>query len=247
MPVTDGHSKWVNGRLVFYEDGARHRWLDAMGPDVCKWELPIGHALVAASSGGMIDYSVNVTSSSDASAYIYDTTTQGYRLKLSTKDSDAKYAMLQTLDFPFKFEASMPLYFGIKCKINDATSTDFIAGLLCAKASAAILAAHNIGASIDGAYFLKLDTATAVTPTTESGGGTSTTSTKTMTTSDHIFEFHWDGSTTLTFYASGAELGTCTSSIDQTANLAFSVGLGCGKSAHQTLSIAWARAIQLRT
>lgn len=262
MAHSKTHSFWKNGNLVFYEHGKRHRWLDAVGPNVVKFEVMTGEPIQTETysslstltyrtpqDGGLARYQTVVTSSSDASAAITNATSAPYRLKFSTKSSDAKYAMLQTQGFPFKLENSMPLYFGCKVKINSATSTDFIGGLLQNK-SGTILASHNIAASTDGVYFIKLDTATAVTPTCESGGNTSTTSTKTMTTSAHVFEFVWNGSgssTAVDFYASGTHLGQVTSKIDQTADLGFSMGIGCGKSAHQTLSVEWARVIQLRT
>lgn len=241
MPATNTHSKWVQGRLVFYEHNNRQRWVKAYGPDVYHWELLNPEA---EKSSALLRYTVLVDSSSASAAVVNYTGAAPYVIEHDTNAAVQKSAAIQLRTAAFKLESSMPLYFGMEYKLANASSVGLFAGLFEANA-ADFLKSSGVQQSKGGAFFISATGAKTLTPTaaTASAAASSTTSTTSIGTSDQILEIHWDGSTTLTYYASGTQLGTITSNI--VTNKALAPGFtvqGNNKKAR----IKWARCIQLR-
>ena len=233
------HSKWVNGRLIFYEHGNRQRWTDAIGADVVKWEMlnpepQSGTALM------------RYTSVTDSTGTVQKHTTNPYIVRADTHAAVNKSAAIQCRAVTFKLEASMPLYFGVEHDLANASSVGLNIGLFQAKSADLLTSSGVVQTSTGGVYFISATGAKTLTPTTAtaSGAATSTTSTTSIKTTDQILEFTWDGSTTLTFYASGAELGTLTSSI--CSSLALAPGFTI-QGNNKQMDFKWARCIQLRT
>ena len=231
------HSKWVNGRLIFYEHGNRQRWTDAIGADVVKWEMlnpepQSGTALM------------RYTSVTDSTGTVQKHTTNPYIVRADTHAAVNKSAAIQLRTATFKLESSMPLYFGMEYKLANASSVGLLAGLFEAN-SADFLKNSGVQQSKGGAFFISATGAKTLTPTTAtaSAAATSTTSTTSIGTADQILEIHWDGSTTLTYYANGTKLGALTSSI--CSNKALAPGFTI-QGNNKKMRVKWARCIQLR-
>ena len=238
MPATNTHSKWVQGRLVFYEHNNRQRWVKAFGPDVYHWELLNPEA---EKSSALLRYTVLA----DGSGHVQNYTAAPYVIQNDTHAAANQSTAVQLRTAAFKLEASMPLYFGIEYKLANASSIGLNIGLLQPNAADLLTSSGVIQSSVGGIYFISAKGVTTVTPTTgtASGAATSTTSTASIGTSDQILEIHWDGSTTLTYYADGTKLGALTSSI--CSSLALAPGFTI-QGNNKQMRVKWARCIQLR-
>ena len=154
---------------------------------------------------------------------------------------------LQVKGEAFKLEDGMPLYFGIRMKLSDATDSEIFVGL-------SITDIDIAGGISDGVYFEKLDTATGVSAITEDDAETQTDNVATMDTDYHIYEFVFDGdfttaytSGTVKFFIDGVEVAhhTTTANIPEDTELTPTIEFTSGTGA-DTVSVDWLRVIQLR-
>jgi len=238
MPATRTHSRCVRGRLVFYEHGNRQRWIKAYGPDVYHWELLTPEA---EKSSALLRYAIVADSSGHVQNYHG---AAPYIVENDTHAAANKSGAMQLRTAAFKLEASKELYFGIEYKLANASSVGLFAGLFEAN-SGDFLKSSGVQQSKGGAFFISATGAKTLTPTTAtaSAAASSTTSTTTIGTTAQTLEIHWDGSTTLTYYASGVQLGQVTSNLCQNKALAPGWTVqGNNKQMH----VKWARCIQLR-
>jgi len=237
------HNKWEAGRLVSYEQGYRKRWTNAIGPDVVEWELLVNEP---EKSNALMRYNTVA----DSTGTVQNYGTAPYCVRADTHALANKSAGIQLATSPFKFEASMPLYFGIEFKLANASSVGLNVGLFQNKSGDLLTSSGVVQSSIGGAYFISAKGAKTLTPTTAtaSGAATSTTSTTSIGTSVMVLEMFWDptvsSSGTLYYYANGTLLGTIAASICSSKALApgFTV-----QGNNKQMDVKWARCIQLRT
>jgi len=189
------HSKWINGNLVYY-DG--QRWFDAIGPTAAKFIFNSAHvplsgadALVGATVT-LVETGAGETTLTAVGGW------EGGALSITTDAADNDGANIQFQE-AFKFAAGKPLYFGIKLQATEATQSDFMAGLC-------ITNTNLLGGISDGAYFRKVDGATAIKWVLEKNT-TETESTETVTfanDTDVWLEITWDGANA-DFYVNGEQ------------------------------------------
>ena len=246
------NAKWVNRNLVFYAAGYRQRWLNAVGPNVIKFEMP--------RCGGTFDNATGDPTWGTCTiveAGLGGSTTQvagdarGKGLKVVTDNADYDALNLQAHGAVFQFSVNRPLYFGAKVELADATNTDMYVGLCTTRTAVFTAAAHTIHASTQShAGFYKLDAGTATKYIGEKAGTASSSSAATMDTSAHIYEMYWDGPSSLangriTYWVDGSRVGQVTTSNITTGVLRPTFVFRTGNSFAETCYVHWMRAIQI--
>lgn len=231
------HSRYELGNLVFWEDGYRQRWVEAIGPNVVKYINDFGGDNPAET---WID---TVVGSSGIASY----DVEGGAILLYGGGADGNGAQIQKLS-GFKFTANDPIYFGVRWKITGTTgagSCSIFMGL--ANEDTTLIPSTN-----DGVYFDSASSGVALNFITESGGTEVSVEALTTIVVDtyYIDEFYWDGDDTVKFWHNGTYIGSGSAgSIDQTQRMAVSLGwqdeAGHGSAGTIGLVVDWVRAVQL--
>ncbi len=236
MAYSKVHSRHELGNLVFWEEGNRQRWVEAIGPNVIKFIEDFAGDILA-----------NWTSTSlGATSGVASYDTEGGAILLYTGGTDGDGYELQKLS-GFKFTASDPIYFGVRWKIVGTTgagSSSIFMGL--ANEDTSLIASTN-----DAVYFDSASSGTSLNFIIESGGTEVSVEALATIVVDTWYtdEFYWDGDDTVTAWHNGTEIGTgSAASIDQTQIMAVSLGWEdeAGHASGTTgLVVDWVRAIQL--
>lgn len=187
--MADVKSKYVNGNLVFY-DTYEHRWVDAIGPQVRKWELAI------ASSAATADKTITATGTSP----ITDAITAGDRMLITSGGTDFDGDNVQWLGSPFFLASGKPCYWGARLAISDATQSDMVVGLAIVDTTITAASSAHAMALQDGIVFSKIDAVTSIYAKSLVGGVDSSTAAGTMDTSKHWYEMNYDGTTLSTYF-----------------------------------------------
>lgn len=230
------HSKWVNGSLVFYEG---QRWLDAIGPNVCKLlEDFVGAHIPAADAPA--GWTVTLTEGGGGETTIALTDGVGGLLLITTDANDNDGANLQVTKEAFKLASGKPCYFGIRFKISEAAQSDFLVGLC-------ITDTDLLGGLTDGVYFRKVDGSTDVKFVLEKD------STETESSSIHtavadtfvILEFFFDG-THVDAYVNGTlQTRLAVTNLPDDEELTPSIHFLTGAAAAISMTVDWIRTIQI--
>lgn len=227
----------VNNHLVARDATLTWRWYDAWGPTVTKWELNPNHIPLTSTTAvaGYTVTNVNGTLSFVAGA-------DGGALQFNVTGADNDGIQLQPITEAFKFAAAWPCYFGIKLAASDVTQSDLFAGLAITTTTAAT-------AVTDGIYFWSVDGSAACTFNTTKGSVSSSVSVATLVNATAVvLEWYSDG-TNVTAYVDGVEAGSvaCTSATYPNVEyLTPIIAWLTGAVATPTLTVTWARAIQIR-
>ncbi|KKM84794.1 hypothetical protein LCGC14_1295530, partial [marine sediment metagenome] len=138
MAYSKVHSRHELGNLIFYEDGNRQRWLDAIGPNAIVFKEDFAGDNPADT---WIDTLIGTSSVSS-----YDA--EGGAILLNTAGADGDGVELQKLS-GFKFVDDCPIYFGARWLLHGTTgggSSSIIMGLC--NEDTDLIASTN-----DGVYF----------------------------------------------------------------------------------------------
>jgi len=167
-----------------------HRWYDAWGPSVVKYEMNTA-ACPTDNTTGMPTEFVNTLVGGSTFAH---TDVAGGAVLLTTGATTDNGVKLQLGDElsgngeNVSFAAEYPTYFGVTLQINDATQTDFLAGFC-------VTDTDCLGAVADGIYFRKVDADTTIYFVLEQGSAESATAVATMAdATDITLEFFYWGS-----------------------------------------------------
>lgn len=233
-------SRTKSGAIIFY-DTYEFRWVDAWGSNVVKYLRDFG-SLAIDCMNMPLEWDCELTETGTSSTTVDLNTVAGGELLITTDDAENDGINMQLKGEAFKCESAMPIYFGIRAKLSEATQTDFLAGLC-------ITDTDLLGGMTDGIYFECLDGSTDTNFVTEkdSTETTSSASLGTMDTSYHIYEFIWDGGTTVTPYYDGTEKTVHTTNVPDDEELTPSIAFLNGDANSRTLSIDWIRIIHLRS
>lgn len=240
-------SKWIREAQVFYDEEAEFRWLDAAGGNVAKWILKPG-VPCDDTTGDPTEFTVTVTEAgAGGDSTIVNSAVAGETLLLTTDNAEYDGLNVQLKGEMFKLVAGQPLYFGIKCKISDATQSDLLVGLCETKTDLLKVAVtHGVtAAAVEGAFFLKVDAVTTISAQAYVVGVQTVTANSATAedTSYHTYELYWDG-TTLYWYLDGILVTSAAASLP-TVDLTPSINVRAGAAAAKTLRVAWMRAIQI--
>lgn len=236
-------TKYINGALVYYDDEVTHRIVDAIGPNVVKYVLGPG-ADVSESNGQFV---ITLTEAGGGDTTVVAAQTIGDKLLITTDGTEYDGINMQLAGELFKLEAGKPLYFGVKATSNDATESDMLLGM-CELQTALLAtgAAHAVGGTIEGFFFLKLDGSTTINAEvyeTNAETGQAAVATA-MNTSAHWYEWVWDG-TTLYAYYDNVLVGSFTSDLPD-AELTPSINYRTGEGNATTLRIHEMRVFEFR-
>jgi hypothetical protein len=234
-------TKSVNNALVYYDDRYNERWLDAVGVDVVKWQLdrtgiPDDDTLNIPT--GFLNTETNVGTVRNVSG-------QGGGLAIVSDTAEYDGHELQCPYGAFQLTAGDPLYFGAKVKTDHATHGDFLFGLVeVDTTTTAAAGAHAISVTDDGLYFHKLTAATGMTFTNELGGVVGSTAIgATHDVNFHVYELYWDGAVLYVRFDDSLVTSIATGLADQVLTPTFVARAGADGA--ETLTIQWARAIQI--
>lgn len=236
-------TKSVNNALVYYDDRYDNRWLDAVGANVVKWELPVGPP-----QDDTTDDPTFMVNTEGGTNTVLGSTTAGDRLIITTGGTEYNGVNLQVHGSAFKIESGKPLYFGARIAVqNGAGKGDYLIGLC--EADTTLLAtssSHALAVTDDGVYFHQLQAATTFTFVNELGGteGSIATGIVTGNSTYHDLEFYYDGSV-LYVYADAAEIGSVATGLADQA-LTPSINVRAGDDGAEVMYVQWMRAIQIR-
>ena len=233
------NSRYELGNLVFYADGLRHRWVDAVGPNVIKY--------IDDFSGdqGLENWIETAVEAGSGSSIMSNVNAEGGIISLLAAGNDSDGLQIQKLP-GFKATASDPIYFGVRWAIHGcgAGSCSVIMGLCIADTSL------NAGMS-DGIYFRSASAETTLGLITEKNS-TEAASTAGSIVVDTYYtdEFFFDGAASPTVYHwhDGAYVAGATTYVCQDEALAVSLSF-LAEAAHGEnvagLYVDWVRCIQL--
>lgn len=235
-------TKSVRNALVYYDDRYENRWLEAIGSNVVKWELPVG----VPKDDTTNDPSEFVNTEGGTNT-ILSSTTVGDRLIITTGGTEYNGVNLQVHGSAFKLESGLPLYFGARIAMQNGAKGDYLIGLC--EVDTTLLAtatAHGLAVTDDGVYFYQLNDATAMIFVNELGGveGAIATGVTTGSGAYHDYEFYWDGSV-LYVYVDGVLVGSVASGLADQA-LTPSINVRAGDDGAEILYVQWMKAIQIR-
>lgn len=236
------HTKDFRNARVYYDDRYPNRWVDAMGSNVVKFELPVGVPKDDATHNPDALVATEVGTNSALSS-----TTAGDRLIITTGGTEYNGISLQAHGSAFKLESGLPLYFGARIAMQNGAKGDYLVGLC--EVDTALLAtasAHALAVTDDGVYFYQLNGATALIFVNELGGveGAIASSVTTGSATYRDVEMYWDG-TTLYAYVDGVEIGSVSSGVADQA-LTPSIEARAGDDGAEILYVQWMKAIQIR-
>ena len=232
------HARRIRGNLAYY-DTHRKRLVDAVGPDVVKYDLQPGHlgSVAAASPAGWTE---TVVEAGTGTSEFLGSTVAGYIGDVITAANENDGWSGQLSGDSFELTSDQDLYFGCEWKLNDVTQTDLFMGL--AVTDTAILGGvtDRIGfESLDGSTDLKVMLEKNSTETLSSAVATLADATVIFT------EFYWDGSS-VEFFVDGASVATpATTNLPNDVALRLSLELLSGEAAAQTMNVRQLRVIQI--
>ena len=236
MAYSKVHSRHELGNLIFYEDGNRQRWLDAIGPNAIVFKEDFAGDITANWTGTEVDATAGVAS--------YDA--EGGAILLFGAGADGDGYQIQKLE-GFKTIADCPIYFGVRWKFVGDMGPGSVSVLMGLAPIDSTLLDHPD----DGVYFSSASAVTALNLTLSiDGAETDATVLTTLVNGTwYIDEFYWDGDDTVKAWHDGAFVASgSAASMDQTQRYGVSLAYQAQKSAASSgvgLVVDWVRAIQL--
>jgi hypothetical protein len=226
------NSRYINGNLAF-NDTHLMRMIDGIGAGVKKLLLDGSKYTVA-------DFTETAVSVGAGTSNIAVGTSGAGSLVLTCAANENDGIQTQYDGENFKFDGN-PLYFGISLQLNDATQTDFLAGLC-------ITDTTLLGGMTDGVYFSKVDASQAVTLELEKDStATSTAAGTAADATDIILEFYYDG-TNIHWFVDGVQGSSpVTTNLPDDEALTPSIALLTGEAIANTMTVNWMRCIQFRS
>jgi len=227
---------------VTYDDLYNNRWLDAVGENVRKFELGLGIP-TDDTTGDPTQFTCTMTEAGAGNTTAVNNTEAGQAVLITNAANENDGINMQLKGSAFQLTAGKPLYFGIKCKISDATQSDLLVGLC--EVDTTLINAHAHAVTDDGIYFSCLDGSTTINFTNELNGTEGTTaSSVAMDTNEHIYEIYYDGQTVYAYVDNN--LVTSVSAGLAAVALTPSVAFYNGEAVAKNMDIAWMRCIQVR-
>lgn len=232
------HSKMIAGNLAFWHTH-KQRLIDAIGPDVVKFEDDFV-VFKSAAADALVGWTVTLVEGGAGETTVATQDGSGGELLITTDAADNDGANLQVIKESFELTSGQSaVYFGIRLKSGEATQSDFLAGLC-------ITDTDLLGGLTDGVYFRKVDASTSVSAVTEKDS-TETEETGVLTFAAdtyYLLEFYFDGSS-VRFYVDGVLVATHTTNIPDDELLTPSLHFLTGNAAAETMTVDWIRAIQI--
>lgn len=232
------HSMRVQGNLVFW-DTHRARWVDAIGPGVCKFvdDFVATHLTTDAPHG----WTVTLTEAGAGESTIAGADGAGGLLLITSDAAEHDGVSMQVTKEAFKLASGKPCYFGIKLQSNDATQSKWMAGLC-------ITDTEMLGDVSDGVYFEKLDGSTDINFVLEKNTNETTSASAVGTLADNtwvILEFLFDGTNVDCFVNGVQQTRLAITNLPDDEDLTPSLEFETGEANAATMTIDWVRCIQI--
>jgi hypothetical protein len=234
-------TKTINEALVYYDEAMPNGWLDARGNVASKFILGTGEAMdsVTGLPDRFITTLVNLST-------VINSTTAGEKLKITTAGAEYDGACLKAKGEAFKCDVGKPFYFGVRMKISNATSSEFVVGIGETLTAYMAAAAHTVvAANLEGLFFHKPSDATVIYVDSYQTNVQKLLATvgTAEDTLYHNYEIFWTGGTAY-FYFDGVLVSSTAADLPD-GDLSPFLHFRTGAVAARTCEIAWFRAIQL--
>jgi hypothetical protein len=233
----------LKNNLVVRDASKTWRLYDAFGQNAVKWIEDFVSWNTDDTTGDPTAYTMTVVEvgAGDSTAVLTNAVGGAMLMTAAANENDGVQLQLKNSE-SFQLNASYPCYFGVKLQAGDVDQSDFIVGLC-------ITDTTLLGGLSDGIYFRSVDAAATVQFILEKDSLETSNSATTMTdATDVTLEFYYDG-TNVTAYVDGAQVAqvanTDTNFPDNEA-LAPSIAFLTGEAVANTMTVKWARAIQIR-
>jgi hypothetical protein len=228
----------VGNSLVFRDVDKPWRWFDAIGPDVSKTIInPMQNGIATTTS-----YAGAVTTVATSGTLVTEQSEDGGAITLVPAAADNQGIQIQFGE-GFSFASKWPCYFGARFKNVDVTQSDWLIGL-------AIWDTTLLDDTTDGIFFRTVDASAALSFVLEKNTNETLAAVATLVDATYVdAEWYYDG-TNVTAYINGVEVASVAGTNANFCNdehLALSLALLSGEATSNILSVAWARAIQVRT
>jgi len=235
------NSKYVNGNLVFVDSANKQRWLDAIGPHVCKFiEDFVGTPFASADNPAAWTVTLVEGGAGETTIALAGSATGG-ALLITSDANDNDGANMQLQGEAFKLASGKPLYFGAKFQMSEATQSDFFVGL-------AITDTDILGGVTDSIGFKKVDASTTIQfelnkNNTATAGNVGTLAAATNVT----LEFLFDG-TNVDCYVNGAlQTRLAMTNLPDDEDLTPTIQFLSGAAGAKTMTVDWIRCIQINS
>jgi hypothetical protein len=239
--VANVESHWVNGALVFYQAPYRMRVLKVVGVDTTSYiqgfaSLPTDDVTTYPTewTTTLVDGGVDGLDSAGLG------TTAGGVWKILTNDSENDGQNIQLTGESYLPASGKPLYFEITLQIDDATESDFIAGLC-------ITDTTLLGGMTYGIYYRKVDGSLSVAAVSESNSvEEESLAVGTMADATNITLGFWmESNTSIKFYVDGVLVATHSTTIPTAEELTPSVHFLTGEAAAHAMLVDRLHAVQI--
>lgn len=233
----------LKNNLVVRDSALTWRLYDAFGPSAVKWiedfvKLPADDTTVDPTGYTMTVVEVGAGNSTA----VLSTAVAGGALLITSAANENDGAQLQLLGESFQLNGKYPCYFGCKIQAGDVDQSDYLLGLC-------ITDTTLLGGMTDGVYFRSVDGAATVQFVLEKDSVEASTTATTMTdATDVTLEFYYDG-TNITAYVDGVQVASVADTDASFPNdelLTPSIAFLTGEAVANTMTVSWARAIQVR-
>jgi hypothetical protein len=229
-------SKTVNDQLVYHDAALPWRWLDAIGPNVVKWQLTPAEVISTTTAMG-----ATITATNGTLVAVDSLSGGAILVTLAGGDNDKVEA--QSFAEQVYFASTWPAYFGIKFgQMVDADQTDVSLGWIIRDADIAT-------GTTDGIYFRIVDESAICSLVLEQDSAETTVELFTAAeATDYVLELYFDG-TNVYAYVNGALAATVAASNANFCNdehLAPTVAIQAGEASANNVRLYWTRSFQIQ-
>jgi len=235
----------IGGNLAYVDAGSHlMRVVDAIGPDVVKFELnpwTMGIQAEGATGTDSHAFTTTVVEAGTGTSELAASNTAGILARLVCAADENDGINIQAIGENFEFTSNQSLvYFGAEIAINDVDQTDILGGLC-------ITDTTLLGGMTDGVYFESLDGAATVSTVTEKDSSeTQNDSVGTLSDATFMFvEFFFDGSSVYFFINGTQATNIHTANIPDDEVLTPSLQLLTGEAVANTCDIRQWKAFQI--
>jgi len=256
------HARWINGNLAYW-DTHQSRIIDAVGAGVVKYLNDFTHLALDKNTRNPMDWTIYTNSGADVITLPISMTGGVMQLITDGNDNDEVYMQLGggtcVTNEPFVIAGALgaannaPLYFGARVKALEHADEAYFVGL-AERGSAADNFFPDGAASIVNKDFIGFCTLSGAPDSWKitwkvTGGTVALSAEAAVNAADwHIFEFFYDGATTVSFWIDGAQSATTATTTAATfpyaEEMAPLIGIKTGQATLKRLYVDWLRVVQ---
>jgi len=228
----------VRNHLVMRDKTKTWRWYDAFGPNVVKWELDMV-TLAQDASANPAGYTTTEVGTNTIA--LSESTDKG-QLLLTSGGTENNGIQIQPLGEAFSFASRYPCYFGARIAANDVDQVDAFVGLAITDTTMLAGCSDDIGFRTD-------DESAALQFILEKDSNETANSVDTLTNDGWVTcEWYYDGADYVYAYVDGtlqATVARSDANFPNDEHLTPTIALLTGETTANTLTVQWARAIQI--